>query len=415
MRTLKIPARGDTLTTFAVPPFQIDPADLPPAIRTSDAGSFARYTFTERVPNILRETLALNDPPEISRRALEALHVEVTQGRVSGLCEDTPDKTFWNTVSAPHIGQSWLDVPWYWGEAFFYRRLLEATGYFRPGPGQQVDPFGLKKATELAPDAAPQAVNALLSQLPDEPRGRFETLLHASLWGNRSDLSYEVARRLGRPTGAPEERANLLVDDSSRLWDLLRTKECSRLALLADNAGTELLMDLALVDYLLCQDLVEDVQLHLKPCPFFVSDAMAEDVWAGLAALETAGGPARGLAQRLRAQLARNDLHLVSHWHYGTSLFFFQLPEDLRAMLAGADLVVVKGDANYRRLLGDAHWPPTTPFEQATRYFPARLVALRTLKAELIAGLRPGEAERLGVEDPAWLVNGRRGVVQARL
>ena len=114
-------------------------------------------------------------------------------------------------------------------------------------------------------------------------------LLHASLWGNRSDLSYEVARRLGRPTGAPEERANLLVDDSNRLWDLLRTKECSRLALLADNAGTELLMDLALVDYLLCQDLVEDVQVHLKPCPFFVSDAMAEDVWAGLAALETAG------------------------------------------------------------------------------------------------------------------------------
>jgi len=51
-------------------------------------------------------------------------------------------------------------------------------------------------------------------------------LLHGSLWGNRSDLSYEVSRRLGRPTGAPEERANLLVDDSNSL-DLLRTKACS--------------------------------------------------------------------------------------------------------------------------------------------------------------------------------------------
>jgi len=76
--------------------------------------------------------------------------------------------------------------------------------------------------------------------------------------------------------------------------------------------------------------------------------------------------------------------------------------------------VIVKGDANYRRLLGDAHWPPTTPFAQATAYFPAALVALRTLKGEIIVGLREGEAERLTAEDPAWLVNGQRGVIQAR-
>ena len=400
---------------FGVPPSSVEPADLPPPIRTSDAGSFARYTFVERLPAILREALEQNDFPDEQRGALHALHSEITHGRVRELHEDAPDKTFWNTVSAPHIGRSWLDVPWYWGEAFFYRRLLEATGYFGTGPGRQVDPFGPKKATELAPDAAPRAVNALLRRLPDEPRERFDMLLHGSLWGNRSDLSYDVARRLGRPTGDPEERANLLVDDSNSLWDLLRTKECSRLALLADNAGTELLMDLALVDYLLCQDLVEEVQVHLKPCPFFVSDAMVEDVWEGLTALEAAGGPARELAQRLRAQLDRNDLRLVSHWHYGTSLFFFQLPEDLLTMMTGADLVVVKGDANYRRLLGDAHWPPTTPFEQATRYFPTRLVALRTLKAEIVVGLKPGEVERLCTEDPSWLVNGKRGVVQARL
>jgi Damage-control phosphatase ARMT1-like domain len=400
---------------FIVPPSSVEAAELPPAIRTSDAGSFARYTFMDRVPGILRETLALNDFPEVSQRALEALHVEVTQGRVRELREDAPDRTFWNTVSASHIGRSWLDVPWYWAEAFFYRRLLEATGYFQPGPGHQVDPFGPKKATELALDAAPHAVNALLSRLPDEPRGRFDMLLHASLWGNRSDLSYEVARRLGRPTGDPEERANLLVDDSNRLWDLLRTKECSRLAILTDNSGTELLMDLALADYLVCQDLVKEVQLHLKPHPFFVSDAMVQDVWAGLAALEAAGSATRELAQRLRTQIARGDLRLLIHWYYGTSLFYFQLPEDLRDLLADVDLVVAKGDVNYRRLLGDAHWLPTTPFAQATEYFPAPLVALRTMKAEIIVGLGPGVAERLRAEDPSWLVNGKRGVVQARL
>jgi hypothetical protein len=177
---------------FVVPVSVVEAAALPDAIRTSDSGSFARYTFTERIPNILREILAMNDLPDASQRALDALYAEVTQGRVNELREDTPDRVFWNAVSRPHIGRSWLDVPWYWGEAFFYRRLLEATGYFEPGPSHQLDPFASKKATELTPDAAPHAVSALLQRLPDEPRGRYEMLLHGSLWGNRSDSAQRI-------------------------------------------------------------------------------------------------------------------------------------------------------------------------------------------------------------------------------
>jgi hypothetical protein len=403
------------LTVFVVPPSQVVLTDLPPAIRTSDPGSFARYTLTARVPGILRETLALNDFSGDIQSALEDLHAELTGGVIREVRENAPDRAFWNAVSAPHIGRSWLDVPWYWAEAYFYRRLLEATRYFQPGPWHSVDPFGPKKDTELAPEAAPATATALLTRLPDEPKGRFEMLLHSSLWGNRSDLSYEVAARIGRPTGAREERANLLVDDTAELWDFLQTKRCRRVAILADNAGTELLMDLLLVDYLLGQGLAAEAHLHLKPYPFFVSDAMCRDVFAGLEALERADGVTRALAQRLRTHIARNRLHLFTHWHYGTSLFYFQLPDDLRGVLAGMDLLVVKGDANYRRLLGDAHWPPTTPFARVTGYFPAPLVALRTLKAEIIVGLQPGKAEHLQAEDPAWLVNGKRGVVQVRI
>jgi hypothetical protein len=40
---------------------------------------------------------------------------------------------------------------------------------------------------------------------------------------------------------------------------------------------------------------------------------------------------------------------------------------------------------------------------------------LRTLKAELIAGLRPGQAEELSRADTRWRTNGQRGVAQARL
>jgi hypothetical protein len=188
-----------------------------------------------------------------------------------------------------------------------------------------------------------------------------------------------------------------------------------RVCIITDNAGTELLMDLALADFLLGQDLAVQIFLHLKPQPFFVSDAMPDDVDAGLEALDAGGDSARALRIRLRAHLETGRLELHTHWLYATSLFYFELPEDLRATLAGFDLVILKGDVNYRRLVGDLHWPPTTPFEHATAYFPARLVALRTMKAELIVGLPAGEAERLREQDPEWMVNGQRGLIQARL
>ncbi len=383
------------MNQFTIPSAQIDVANLPPAILTSEPGSFARSTLEERVPGILRETVKLNAFPDNIREAMDELYAELTGGTIRELRENAPDRVFWNLVSTPHIGRSWMNVSWYWAEAFFYRRVLEATQYFQPGAWQGVDPFGPKKATELVPEAAPQTARNLLQRLPDDLTARFEILLHASLWGNRVDLSYEVASRLGPPAGSGEERENLLIDDTAHLWDFLRTGGCHRLAILADNAGTELLMDLALVDFLLSRGLCEEAHLHLKPQPFFVSDAMLQDVATGLNALEREGEIARSLAHRLRSYLISKRLHFYDHWHYATSLFFFQLPDDLHNVLAGMDLILVKGDANYRRLLGDAHWAPTTSFADATSYFPAPIVALRTLKAELIVGLRPGEAERL--------------------
>ncbi|UCC50900.1 MAG: DUF89 family protein, partial [Anaerolineaceae bacterium] len=75
-------------------------------------------------------------------------------------------------------------------------------------------------------------------------------------------------------------------------------------------------------------------------------------------------------------------------------------------------LIISKGDANYRRLLGDRHWPYTTSFQAIMAYTPAPLLALRALKAEVAAGLSPEQIARLNKEDEEWMVNGRWGVIQ---
>lgn len=85
------------------------------------------------------------------------------------------------------------------------------------------------------------------------------------------------------------------------------------------------------------------------------------------------------------------------------------LYDDLRNR---CDLAIVKGDANYRRLLGDLAWDFSAPFEKVVgAYFPCPVCALRTLKAEIGCGMDPEQTGRAAKVDENWLVNGRFGVV----
>jgi len=400
---------------YAIPELLVDLVAWPKPLHTAEADSFAYNTFKIRIPLIVDDILASNWFPPDVRDAMLALRAEVAGGVVQPLAEQAPDVEFWNAVSREHHGRSWLDVPWYWAESYFYRRVLEATRYFQPGhPWFSIDPYANKKRAEIQPAAAPRLVDETLEGLPDDQNKRFKLLCYASLWGNRVDLSYNVAKHIAPAASLEDERAHLLIDDTQRTYDHLAARRGATVAVITDNSGAELLMDLALVDFLLSADLAASVELNLKSQPFYVSDAMPKDVLEHIEALASAGAQAHALSCRLGDALRAGRLQLRQHWFYTTSLMYYQLPDDLRRSLSRFDLVVLKGDANYRRLLGDAHWDPTVPFAKIASYFPTPLLALRTLKAELIAGLEPGEAERLNAVDPAWRTNGQRGVAQAK-
>jgi hypothetical protein len=78
-------------------------------------------------------------------------------------------------------------------------------------------------------------------------------------------------------------------------------------------------------------------------------------------------------------------------------------------------LVVFKGDLNYRRLVGDCLWDPTTLFDDAVDYLgDLPVAALRTLKSDVVVGVPRDRVERLDAEDPEWRINGRQTVVQFR-
>lgn len=363
----------------------LDRATSPAPWTCKEPGSFAWRTWRVRWPAILDDTIARNATrlDDVARDRLARLRDEVAHEPMRRL-----DVDGWRDACAPHVGRTWDQAPWYFAESYLYRRVLEATRYFdASAPGHLVDPFLPVKLDEER--AMLTRVHAARAALGDD----VHALLHASLWGNRADLSYAVGRAFGDSGDADD----LLVDDTALAAS--RLDAATRIGIVLDNAGSELAFDLLLAAALTRRG--HEVVLHAKAHPFFVSDATLVDVERTASSINSgAGVPARRMQAR-------------DHAYWTSSGFFFtdEMPRDLIDELATCDVVILKGDANYRRLVGDAPWPHDTPVTTAMD-FPRPLIALRTCKAEVVVGVPRDVVTRARARDAAWLVNGRLGLIQ---
>ncbi|MBO1330947.1 damage-control phosphatase ARMT1 family protein [Streptomyces sp. VRA16 Mangrove soil] len=386
-------------------------SDPAPVIVSAEPGSFPRSVFLDRHPALIRRVRdAFPYEPE-QHRALDALLEESTRGVVQPLADGLPGAEHWDAWGLrAYVGQSWLDVPFLWAESFFYRKLLDAVGYFAPGPWQGVDPFRPFKQAELrtAEAAEERAAAERVAALPADEQSA--ALLHGSLWGNRADLGF----RMGATGGADADGGSpVIVDDSDALWRLLPAGAAGTVYLVADNAGRELVPDLLLVDHLLRHGRAARVALHVKPYPYYVSDATTSDV---VDALRHLRGGAGGAGERLWAAMGDGRLTVRAHPFSCAPLPYADMPDDLRKDFAAATVTLFKGDLNYRRLVGDRLWPATTSFAAATAYFPGPVAALRTLKSQVIVGLDAATEESLDAALPgeAWRTGGTHAVVQVR-
>jgi len=392
----------------------LDSADgLPGFLMTSELGSFARDTIVNRKPRIIENVIADNDyPPRVLTR-LTRFKEEIVGRTVEPLTEDAPDVDEWNKTWQSFQGRTWLNLPWYFAESYFYRRLLEAVEYFQPGQLKDRDPFVASKREQLKESMTPLslAIDAL-AKIEDKQL-RFENLLHACLWGNRVDLSNltvteEVRRRQGMM-----ERENLLIDDFPKVLKAFSERPPQQIAFINDNVGIELGFDLCLADFLLENNWTERITFYLKPYPFFVSDAMPKDLLETVQALaEAPSSKLRRLGKRLQTAMTSGILILSADQFWASPDHFPEMPSVLHEEISRFDLVISKGDVNYRRLLSDRHWPHTTRIEEIVHYFPTSLLILRTLKGEIMVGLKPGQVEQVEAEDPDWLTNGKRGLIQ---
>lgn len=299
------------------------------------------------------------------------------------------------------------------------------------------------------------------AELQDADQILFTEMSEICLWGNATDLSlltsltYEDIQKLQGSEARKESEKNIIVNDLSAAYGALKVsqkqgKQVRRVDIILDNAGFELFVDLILAGYLLSAGIATQVILHPKSIPWFVSDVLPADFGALLNALadpqafySTPSDDERmsaNLPVSLNAKEEADLLFLFHHWsslhregqliirpnrfrtHAGS---FWRLPEtssELYKDLQESELVIFKGDLNYRKLTGDAMWDPTAPFEAAIGPLATgiRTLALRTCKADVVVGLPEGVDDRLRETDDGggdsgcrkWAWSGKWAVVQ---
>lgn len=394
---------------------------LPKPMDGSVHGSFSHSAVTERFPKILHHILSDNNfPPRVEQKLLQLIE-EIPTAHLKEIDDPSaPDIGEWNQHLIPFLEQNWLEVPWFIAEMYFYRRIIAAIDFFQVG----IDPFQKEKqqALESASGSINNLGDLLAAAIPpsrvdtERRRSDLHQLLVLNVWGNQADLSMwsaDETRPDHQDTG--DQRSHLLVDDSHLVIDYLTggIDQLGRVDFILDNYGPELVQDIGLADYLLSTDMVAKVRFHAKPNPTYVSDALIVDIHATLDYL--AGRPTKSVQEmsaRLRDHLDKERLELKDDFFWTSPLYFWQMPAYIRQELSESDLVISKGDANYRRLSGDLNWPPTTSFQDVVRYFPTSLLALRVLKAELALGITVAQVQDLDRQEPDWKINGNWAVIQ---
>ena len=310
---------------------------------------------------------------------------------------------------------------------------------------QKISTFRQSRAAVLELAARYEAIVTQLEQTPGalnptaqpstEDLAQAEELLFTEmcevcLWGNATDLSLltniplaDIQRLQGVAAARQASEAHIVVNDLAAAFGALRAAAAPgrRVDFVLDNAGFELFVDLVLAGYLLSAGLASTVVLHPKALPWFVSDVVPADFAALLGALADpqrfftaedeqgiAGAPLadaelRHLAflfDRWSAFHADGRLLIRPHHFWTEAGSYRRLPHvapELFEDLKESELVVFKGDLNYRKVVGDVMWPATTPFSEAIGELGhgLRVLALRTCKGDVVVGLPEGKDEEL--------------------
>ena len=211
--------------------------------------------------------------------------------------------------------------------------------------------------------------------------------------GNTTDLSQDVSiRQLVRP--------EMLRDHTDRFLEYIVKNPLSKMDILVDNSGVELLTDVILSMNLIDCGYARTVYLRTKVLPVYVSDTVVSEY----------GDDVRLVADEIRKYSPEMYDRLSGYLREGRIVvkpdLFWNMPNDFknfhhlfRRIIGKSDLVIVKGDLNFRRLVEDKKWDDGLKWSEAISYFSYPVLSLRTIKSSCLVDVSENEKEKIGITD----------------
>ncbi|KAK5996105.1 Damage-control phosphatase [Cladobotryum mycophilum] len=412
--------------------------------------------LTGAIDDIYKTISSTEDPEKQAEgkkivEQLGSLKYEVLHDRkLTPIVDDGyPDEVAAYNKEVEDLGNpSWFQVPWLFSECYIristFFQLTKHWKSYDMFARQKIDTFRTSRnaVVELAARykdiiTKVKADKSVTHDLEAE-KLLFTELFEVCLWGNATDLSlltnmtYEDIQKLQGSEARKAAEKNILINDLPASYELLKKAQAEgkkerRVDFVLDNAGFELYVDLILAGYLLNTGLATQIVLRPKSMPWFVSDVLPSDFSALLSALSSPKSffetqtEEEKVSGKTPAPLSANEvdelLYVFQDWatlhaegqlimrpnrYWTAGGSYWRLPKqnpELHEDLKEAELVIFKGDLNYRKLTGDAHWDPTTSFSEAIGPMGPRsgvnVLSLRTCKADVVVGLPTGKDEEL--------------------
>ncbi|KAL4237614.1 hypothetical protein ACF0H5_002328 [Mactra antiquata] len=424
--------------------------NLPPPLSARFKESFAYPTIKERLPSILAKIAdtTFRNKVQIKEKygedgcedlksiagCVSKLRNEIMTGKkLIPIQDKRSDVKTWNdyldemTVNEGSTPQ-WFVSPWLYVECYMYRRVQEAVE--NCSVLRQYDVFMEQKRQSLIDSDQPTLIlmNYLFTVTNDIQSGKsldiqklFKQLIQVSLWGNKCDLSISGGADNAQKS-CPLDQVNtlcdfILRDDLDKIWQYVRDKAPCRVDIVLDNAGFELVTDLCLAEFLTSSKLASQIYFHAKSFPWFVSDVTQSDFDFTFQHFMQSNSLATSqFVTQWKNRLDSGTWKFVVNDFWTSPFPYCEMRKhspDLYSELSNSSLLIFKGDLNYRKLVGDRSWPPSTDFDTSLQGFsPAPLCTLRTLKADVVTGLCEGKAETIEKQDKNWMINGQWAVIE---
>ncbi|CAG9763160.1 unnamed protein product [Ceutorhynchus assimilis] len=407
--------------------------------------SFAYHTVKNRMPVIitqLLDTLTRNKDSivaefgENSREDLKQVIGELSKFKyevqtnkpLTKLVGEETDVRIYNDYIAKQASEegetTHFNTIWLLAECYMYKRIKEmftltATlkdfDYFKSSKTEQYN-----QSIHLMDNLSQLVVDIIDNHETCDRKQAILKMLKLNLWGNKCDLSISLGKVEG-PGQLHDIKALdqfILADDSEKIYQALITNDNNNIIdIVLDNSGYEVFTDLCLMDILTTFSLAKKIRFHVKAIPWFISDVMEKDfLWTLQQSKDCKNSYRQQLGSRWTEYLANGQWQVMVH-HFWTCPYEFkfmsQFAPDLYELLTESKLVIFKGDLNYRKLFGEKNWDPTLSPEEALQGFlPAKLCTLRTIKADIVVGLKPGQAEICHKTDEKWMEKGDYGLIQ---